>query len=144
MTETRTRPRAQWSVGFASVLLVICALVSVMLGWWEVLTLNGLQERGEVVTGTVLKVDDSGKHQSIKVRYTTLAGKTITATTGNFRQAVVGQPIEIRYDREHPGRMTTADWDLDTTFPKYLSGGLAVLFVLGSLAAMRKRQPQVS
>jgi hypothetical protein len=52
---------------------------------------------------------------------------------------VVGQPIEIRYDREHPGRMTVADWDLDTTFPTYFAGGIAVLFVIASVAAMRRK-----
>ncbi|MFB6725627.1 DUF3592 domain-containing protein [Kribbella sp. NPDC056345] len=144
MTVTRTRPKAQWRVGFASVLLLCCALVSLVLGAWEVHTLTGLQERGEVVTGTVVKVDDSGRRQSMKVEYTTREGRKVTASTGLFQQAVVGQPIEIRYDREHPGRMALADWDLDTTFPKYLSGGLAVVFVIGSLAAMRRRQPQVS
>ncbi|MBB6567850.1 DUF3592 domain-containing protein [Kribbella sandramycini] len=113
--------------------------MSVFVGWWMALALNGLQERGEVVTGTVVKVDDSGRHQSIKVQYTTKAGRKVTASTRNFRQAVVGQPIEIRYDREHPGRMAVADWDLDSTFPKYLSAGVAVLFVVGSAASMYRK-----
>ncbi len=135
-----TEPRVRWSVGFGSVLLLCCALVSVVLGAWEVYTLTGLQERGEVVTGTVVKVDDSGRRQSIKVEYTTREGRRVTASTGLFQQAVVGQQVEIRYDPEHPGRMALADWDIDTTFPKYLSGGLAVVLVIASLAAMRRRQ----
>ncbi|TCN44072.1 uncharacterized protein DUF3592 [Kribbella orskensis] len=126
-TNRANRRKRRFAFNVDGVMCLVAALVLTGLGVAENLDTYWLDQRGEVVTATVLD-EHGGKTTRIDVRYVTKAGQTIENDTVNYLDAEVGKEIQVVYDPENPYRMQAADWGLD-----YWLGGLwfvgAVFFV---------------
>ena len=90
-------------------------------GWTQVSDVYWLGQRGEVVTATVLAVDQPAPGRGrrwIDLQYVTRAGETVVQRTSRFRRdRAIPQQVEVVYDREQPRRVQTADRGLNYAFP---------------------------
>lgn len=102
-----------------------------------------MRHRGEVVTGTVVAADTQPyRHPQgwIDVEYVTLAGEKVVQRTGRFKRiAVVGDAIEVRYDRKHPHQMQDTRSGLGYAVPLGVSGTITAGFLVLAARQLRRR-----
>ena len=97
---------------FQRVMCFVAAVVLGVIGTVEQVDTYLLDQRGVVVTATVLDKYE-GRSKSIDVRYLTATGTTVENDTAKFLDAEIGDQIQVIYDPENPDRMQAVDWGFD-------------------------------
>jgi uncharacterized protein DUF3592 len=121
-----------------SVLTIATGLAVAVAGAVWALDTYRLEQRGVVVTGTVLAEHRSNPsdrrptRSTIDVRYPTEGGRSVDKTTGNYRSAEVGKPIQVVYDPKKPSRMQAADYGFDYRKSGFVFAGAFVIVAIGT------------
>ncbi|MET7279178.1 hypothetical protein ABZS29_13170 [Kribbella sp. NPDC005582] len=138
---TKSSPRRY---GWVAVLLGGAILFG-GFGWTQVSDVYWLRQRGEVVTATVLAVDDAEVHHRrrwIDLQYVTRAGEPVVQRTSRFRHgSAVPHQLEVIYDREQPHRVQTADSGLDYTRPLAFYATLTTALLAAAVVRLLWKHP---
>lgn len=137
--ELTDRPRRQQAIRPG----LFCLAAALLLSAWVWTTAEDtywLSHRGEVTTATVISNEPQRNGgTTLTVSFTTLTGFKTTSDTSNHHYTGVGKTIEIRYDREYPDRMQSADWGSDYRQPIILGGAAALALLIGAALIIGRR-----
>lgn len=135
----------QWRFILASLGMSVLCIGMTLTLWIPVRSkLNDLRDHGVTATATVIGVDNKPKYVKVRFANGTLTGREVELGeyAGMLPDMHVGESLFVTYDPNDPSRSLAHRWVVDppVNLPAWGTSALAVFFLTGAVAVIRRRR----